>query len=90
MHKKIAPFLLGLSLAGAYILGCATSSYVEPPAAAQQQYTPPVGHRWAYFCTEGRNAQTINERANAAGAEGWEMVTSGVDRLGIWCFKRAY
>lgn len=33
--NKIGPFLLGLSLAGAYIVGCATSSFVQPPASAQ-------------------------------------------------------
>ena len=84
----MAGLLLGLSLSAAYILGCATAPVVQNATA---QPAPAGSQRWAYECTEGYNAATINERANALGAQGWEMVAGlGSTRVnGLWCFKRA-
>lgn len=82
------PFVLGLSLAVAYVVGCATARVAPTPMAVAQA---PVGmSRWEYFCTDGYNADTIMQRANQAGAEGWEMVGGvGSTRVpGLWCFKR--
>ncbi len=78
-------FLLGLSIAGAFIAGSLFSGGSPQSADAQQGV-----QRWEYHCTEGYNASTIMERANAAGASGWEMVSAvGSTRVaGLWCFKR--
>ncbi len=92
---KTGSFLLGLSLALAYILGCATSRMAEPSNANAQYAAPPppagaAVQRWSYQCTDGYNAETINERANTLGQQGWEMVAGlGSTRVqGLWCFKR--
>lgn len=87
MKKQMSGLILGLSLSAAYILGCATSQVV-PGATAQPP--PPGVQTWAYECTDGYNAGTITERANALGAQGWEMVAAvGSERVrGLWCFKR--
>ena len=92
-QSRTGSFLLGLSLALAYILGCVTSPMASPsPAVAQ--YAPPAtsgtGQAWAYHCVEGYNAETLNQVANDLGAQGWEMVAAaGGGRLrGSWCFKR--
>lgn len=89
MRGRFGAFVLGLSLAGAYILGCATSRVVQPSAQAQLAPWSPL-QRWEYFCADGFSPPTIMERANAAGREGWEMVAGvGSHRVtGIWCFKR--
>lgn len=86
MNKKTSGFILGLSLSAAYILGCATAQVV-PGATAQPAAG---GQRWSYQCTDGYNADTITERANALGSQGWEMVGGlGSERVpGLWCFKR--
>ena len=88
MRSKLSAFLLGLSLAGAYILGCTTARIVEPTARAQ--VAPPGVQRWEYLCLDGYNAETINQRANEAGPAGWELVAAvGSQRApGLWCFKR--
>ena len=57
-------FLLGLSIAGAFIAGSLFSGGSPQSADAQQGV-----QRWEYHCTEGYNAPTIMERANAAGAD---------------------
>lgn len=84
MRQKIGPFLLGLSLAAAYVLGCATSHVSRP--LAQARVAPPGVSSWEYFCTAGRNVGTISERANAAGQGGWELVGVDGEHGNIWCF----
>jgi hypothetical protein len=80
-------FALGLSLSIAYFVGCATARVTTPPVANAQA----GAQRWEYFCTDGYNDETIMERANEAGAQGWEMIAGvGSTRVaGLWCFKRA-
>lgn len=95
--KKWSGFGLGLSISIAYLIGCATARLTEEPSA-RAQYAPPPQHgpagppvrAWAYVCTEGYNAETITQRANDLGAQGWEMVAAANARHapGLWCFKR--
>jgi hypothetical protein len=89
MNSRWSAFLLGLSFAAVYVLGCATARIIEPRASAQAM--PPGAQRWEYLCLDGYNAETINQRANEAGAQGWEMAAAlGSDRApGLWCFRRA-
>lgn len=43
----------------------------------------------AYLCFEGHSAADITDKANAAGARGWRMVSSVSDGNGsIWCFEQ--
>lgn len=88
MNSKLASFVLGLSFAGVYVLGCATARMIESPAFAQS--APPGVQRWEYQCADGYNVETIERVANEAGAAGWEMTAAvGSDRVaGIWCFRR--
>ncbi len=79
-------FLLGMSLSLAFIVGCVTRPFVVPPAHANQV----GGQRWEHFCFETLDLDELNRRANQAGREGWEFVTSGrVYRDQAWCFKRS-
>lgn len=88
MKDRLMVCLMALSLGAAYLIGCATARYDSPTASAQP--APPGVQQWEYSCTDGYNAQTIMERANALGRAGWEMVAGvGSERVrGLWCFKR--
>lgn len=44
---------------------------------------------WSYLCFEGEGAADVMEKANQAGARGWEMVSAGLTRGGtVWCFRQ--
>lgn len=82
-------FLLGLSVSLAFIVGCiaGSSRAVVPPAKASYV----VEQRWEYFCFAEDRADKVNERANAAGARGWELVAAAAPASGegdpVWCFR---
>lgn len=80
----------GVGVGLVFVVGCgvggAAGRFVVPPASAQQAATLT---RWEYLCIEEYGATAIMEKANPAGAQGWEMV--GGDGAGVqtsWCFKR--
>jgi hypothetical protein len=82
-------FLFGLSISLAFIVGfvAGASKFVLPEAKASYV----VEQRWAYFCFQDGNADSVNYKANAAGARGWELVAASADRSGtdpIWCFRQ--
>jgi len=87
-------FWYGLSISFAFIIGCLAAPAIVQPLTAQTtavvRTNPAAAQRWEYMCTDGYNAPTITERANQAGAVGWEMVAAvGSPRApGLWCFKR--
>ena len=80
---------LAMALTIAFLVGCITahvaSDLVVPPARAG---TSP--QKWEYFCFKGTFAPEIQEAANKAGGQGWEMVaaTGGGGKYSDWCFKR--
>lgn len=80
-------FLLGLGFSAAFAVGCVAgaSHFVVPKAQAAHD-----GAHWAYFCFNATTAEDIHEKANAAGAKGWEMVSAGAAPSGevIWCFRK--
>jgi len=55
---------------------------VVPKASAQQAATLT---KWEYLCHHD-DGMGIQETANKAGAEGWEV--AGVSGSNVWCFKR--
>lgn len=68
----------------AFVLGCgAARAFVVPAAHAQ------TVQRWEYFCFSELGADDIAQKANVAGAEGWEMVSGAGENGDTWCFKRA-
>jgi len=79
-------FWLGLGLLAVFAAGCVAgaSKLAVPKARAEGE-----AQRWAYFCFEATSEQDLNDKANAAGAQAWQMV-SGTGQLGssVWCFKR--
>jgi hypothetical protein len=93
MHIK--SFLMGLSLAGAFILGCVSAPLMGPvvvPRAQAESYTPANGstHGWGYLCMNSVQSATFQDSANDFGRSGWELVGSNWDyqREPYWCFKR--
>src|SRR5262245_27029376 len=77
----------GVGIEMVFLVGCAvggaSSRFVVPPANAQQAANTT---RWEYFCIDGFNP---TEKANQAGAQGWEMVAVGGGQPNAtWCFKR--
>jgi hypothetical protein len=73
-----------------FIAGCgaaAVAPLVVPPARAQT--TP----RWSVYCaahrggTANRWAEEATTRGNAAGEQGWELVSAD-GTIGVMCFKR--
>jgi len=82
--------LRNLGVAAVFLAGCAvggaSSRFVVPPASAQQATTLT---KWDYVCFEALGMKSSEKRANAAGAEGWEMVGSlSLGENSGWCFKR--
>jgi hypothetical protein len=85
-------FLLGLGGCALFVAGCvAGASSLAVPKARAAPTTGEEQH-FAYFCFDAASAEDIHEKANAAGARGWQMV-SGVARADgqgmVWCFKQA-
>ncbi len=81
-------FMLGLGLLAVFGVGCvAGATQLGVPKAKAASEAP----RWAYFCFDAASTEDLHEKANAAGASGWEMV-SGVphteDGGQTWCFRR--
>jgi hypothetical protein len=92
MHIK--SFIMGLSVAGAFVLGCVSSQVVVPVAQATTVLFPSfVGtsaQQWEYHCyAGGTDAETIQNEANAAGQENWELIGAG-NGGNTWCFKRPF
>ncbi|MCG8424137.1 MAG: hypothetical protein MJE77_40100 [Proteobacteria bacterium] len=88
-------FRNGALLATVFVVGCATSQ------VASHFFAPPVGAstnptRWEYLCMDRySDAQSLQEAANLAGREGWELSGAAGGRGGphttelyVWCFKR--
>ena len=81
-------FLLGLSVSAVFIAGCvAGASNLGVPKA---QAARSADQRWSYFCFEAGSADDVHNKANAAGARGWEMVaaTTSHDGQAVWCFRQ--
>ncbi len=78
--------LIGLSVTAIFAAGCVAgaSRWGVPRAEARED------QRWAYFCFEAGTANEIHTKANAAGARGWELVSSATNAAGsvIWCFRQ--
>jgi hypothetical protein len=92
MDKK--SFLLGLSFAGVFVFGCvAGQTLLQVPHATATEGL----QKWEYYCMNGFAPIPTTRKANAAGQEGWEMVTAAGMGSGdirwrnesmIWCFRR--
>jgi hypothetical protein len=81
-----------LGIALVFVAGCAvggaSARFVVPPANAQQAATLT---KWEYVCFEGEiDITKVQTKANAAGAQGWEMAGSlnPTSNDAGWCFKR--
>ncbi len=86
MQGSLRVVVLSAALSGSFVLGCAASAFLVPPANAQQAAAT---QKWEYFCFPVRDAD-IQSKANEAGRQGWEMVAVNSSPNGsvTWCFKR--
>ncbi len=65
--------LLGLGVSAVFAAGCvagAVGNGAVPKARAAEGELP----RFAYFCFDAASAEELHEKANQAGARGWQMV----------------
>ena len=61
--------------------------FVAHSTAQGSAHLPPPAR--AYLCFDGYSAADITDKANAAGARGWRMVSSTSHGEGsIWCFEQ--
>lgn len=68
---------------GVFLLGCAASRVVIPPATAAGS------QKWDYACFNENDEEDITATAKKAGHQGWELVAATGGGTGkIWCFKR--
>jgi hypothetical protein len=74
---------MGVGLALGLAIGCAAAPFVVPPVRAG---TNP--QKWEYMCTQDDTPDGVADKANKAGAQGWELVLSGGRSSLIFCFKR--
>ena len=72
--------MMGVGLALGLAIGCAAAPFVVPPARAG---TNP--QNWEYLCFQESYPDKIAEKANKAGAQGWEMILSNGS---LYCLKR--
>lgn len=77
-------FVVGLSVSGAFVVGCVAAQFIVPPARAAGV------QKWDYFCFDEEGAAEVTRKAKQAGTEGWEMVAvdTGGNMDSTWCFKR--
>lgn len=77
------------SLLAGTAIALATTCLGYSLAEAEAKMSPPPMGSWSYLCFEARGPAEVMEKANQAGARGWEMVaaTSG-DRASTWCFRQ--
>jgi len=81
--------LLGLGISAVFVAGCVAGASNLGVKSAQAE-AGSSDERWAYLCIDARTAGDVHVKANAAGAEGWDMVSAGQGDEGqlIWCFRR--
>jgi hypothetical protein len=96
------PFLLGLSLSVAFILGCVAAQHV--PALAVPSAAAYAGPRWEYTCQPGptpgslgrdsgrmdlgKTHEALSQWLNELGADGWEITPVPAYDGTFVCFKR--
>ncbi len=87
-------FLLGLSFAVVFIVGCAVGTMQGSQVAEAQMEDPGALAearsgitRWEYHCERvtGVTPQKFSELADSLGADGWEALGNPD---ASWCFKR--
>ena len=78
-----------LSMLGALlILGIAAAAFAGTKQRSDP-VAPPGTATWSYLCFAANSASDVMEKANRAGAQGWEMVSAGQGHQGaIWCFRQ--
>lgn len=92
MNYRIATYavLLGLGLGLGY-----TGAQLVPRAYAQggadrvEPGPAPGVATWAYLCFSGSTSSEVMDKANRAGAQGWELVSAAPGHGGsVWCFRQ--
>lgn len=81
-YKKLS---IALGFVVAFLVGCVVHDVVRVAPPARAGATP---QRWEYHCNAYQSMEWVNQiepDADAAGAQGWEMVTIAG---GMVCFKR--
>jgi hypothetical protein len=84
-------FLLGIGVAAVFAAGCVAGASADghwsavPKARAAEGDAP----HFAYFCFNASSAEDLHEKANQAGARGWQMVSGAASGDGmVWCFRQ--
>ncbi len=96
----------GLTVVGAFVVGCVAAPLAQQLVVRPAGAAPEGVRKWQQYCastlSQGGFGRTgdftdigdkLNEDLTNRGAEGWELVTVAVDRMGtparyLYCFRR--
>jgi len=82
MNRSIVTWAIVLAVLA---IGAVAFARSEP----RDPVPPPGIATWSYLCFSGNTAKEVMEKANRAGAQGWEMVSAAPGSQGsIWCFRQ--
>jgi hypothetical protein len=73
---------IGLAIALAFAIGCATAPLVVPPASAA------APQRWEYMCYPSAAPGAVQQKLDSLGKEGWDLITFGGIQNDFYCLKR--
>jgi hypothetical protein len=82
--------LILLAAVPAALVGAAGGVSLAEARTANAPATVQALPTWAYLCVEGRSSREVMEKANYAGAQGWELVAAAPgEDASVWCFRQA-
>ncbi len=86
MHR-----LKKLAVAVIFVTGCATGLVAREVFTVPQALAQSTAPRWSYFCIDENDRDDLEKKLNQAGAQGWELVSSGAGPKSFsiyWCLRR--
>lgn len=85
-------YLLGTVASVVFAVGCVAGATASNWAVPKARAAEGEGQRFAYLCVDALSADELHEKANQAGARGWQMVAGAsntADGRGmVWCFRQ--
>ena len=80
-----------LAVAVIFVTGCATGLVAREAFSVPKALAQSNAPRWSYFCIDENDRDELEKKLNAAGAQGWELVTGTNTSKPFnmyWCMRR--